>query len=285
MHAVYGYGRASTKSQVITIAKQEELCKAHFKTMQLSGRHGQIYWAGWFPDAAVTAKIPWLRRPTASTMFDKMRDGDHVVISEKDRAFRSCLDACDMIEILYQRDIKMHVLDCAVDLSTDQGRCLLQVMASFAELDRRNIGRRASEALQWKARRGLPTNGSAPIGWAKAGKGSKSRFVENPRERQVCAYVAKLYDQDLMSSYEIVIDLRERGIKTRSGGDWYEDAVHRAYWSFRAGFPKMGKVKIADLKEMATGDRKYRSPKRVKKVRPSFLYRDDAKPAPEAPGD
>jgi DNA invertase Pin-like site-specific DNA recombinase len=80
--------------------------------------------------------------------------GDGLVVAKMDRLARSIINAADIIDRADQQGWSLVVLDLGVDLSTASGRLIAQVMSSFAEYERAQIGERTKAALAAKKRRG-----------------------------------------------------------------------------------------------------------------------------------
>jgi DNA invertase Pin-like site-specific DNA recombinase len=80
--------------------------------------------------------------------------GDGLVVSKMDRLARSIINAADIIERANSQGWSLVVLDIGVDLTTASGRLIAQVMSSFAEFERMQIGERTKAALAAKKRRG-----------------------------------------------------------------------------------------------------------------------------------
>lgn len=237
----WAYGRASTDHQRISPERQRDAAAEYFTFRQTSGRLPGVEWGSWLCDNATSGSIPWFERPQGELLWLQLQPGDHIILVEKDRAFRSCLDACENINRLLERDITLHVLDCPFDLSTPEGRCFLQVMASFAELERHKISDRTRAALQWKIQQGLPANAAVPVGWSKVGKGKDSRFVPCPSDRRWALHIIKRHDEDGATFEQLYFEMIKHGPRHTAGrykGDpWHRDRIRRAYYAAKDGFP------------------------------------------------
>lgn len=80
--------------------------------------------------------------------------GDGLVVSKMDRLARSIINAADIMDRANSQGWSLVVLDLGVDLTTASGRLIAQVMSSFAEYERAQIGERTKAALAAKKRRG-----------------------------------------------------------------------------------------------------------------------------------
>lgn len=81
--------------------------------------------------------------------------GDGLVVSKMDRLARSIINAADIMERANGQGWSLVVLDLGVDLTTASGRLIAQVMSSFAEYERAQIGERTKAALAAKKRSGV----------------------------------------------------------------------------------------------------------------------------------
>ena len=145
----------------------------------------------------------------------------------------------------------MHMLDCPFDLSTDTGRCFLQVFASFGELDRKNIGRRTSEAKQYRIKLELPVGGVAYVGWKIKGRREKATYAPDHDRRKMGEYIAMLRDDHSMSFIQITDHMKSQNIRNSNGRHWHRDIVRKTYYCCKAGWPKISSSRLADLKEIA----------------------------------
>ncbi|WP_091934584.1 recombinase family protein [Blastococcus sp. DSM 46786] len=111
-------------------------------------------------DEGVSAKN--LSRPGIAWALEQLATGEAgvLVVSKLDRLSRSLLDFANLMDTARRQGWELVALDLAIDTSTPSGALMANVMASFAEFERRLIGQRTSAALQAKkvagARLGRP---------------------------------------------------------------------------------------------------------------------------------
>ena len=104
----------------------------------------------------VSGKIPALQRPEFSQLVSKLEAGDTLVVNKLDRLGRNNIDLQTTIEALLADDIKVVCLDLPVsDLSSAEGKLMLQLFASFAEFERNRISDRTKESLARKKADGV----------------------------------------------------------------------------------------------------------------------------------
>ncbi len=78
-----------------------------------------------------------------------------LVVSKLDRLSRSLLDFAGLMERSRRQGWGLAALDVGVDTSTPQGEMMANVMATFAQFERRLIGLRTKEALQVRRAEGV----------------------------------------------------------------------------------------------------------------------------------
>lgn len=80
---------------------------------------------------------------------------DGVVVAKLDRLSRSLLDFASLMERARDRGWSVVALDLGVDTSTPAGEMMANVMATFAQYERRLIGQRTRDALAQKKAHGF----------------------------------------------------------------------------------------------------------------------------------
>jgi DNA invertase Pin-like site-specific DNA recombinase len=142
--------------------------------------------------------------------------GDGLVVSKMDRLARSIIHAADIMDRANTQGWSLVVLDLGVDLTTPSGRLIAQVMSSFAEFERLQIGERTKAALAAKKRRG--------------------ERLGRPRLAQPGVVRRIVIDRDAGQSYErIARMLAAEGILSPLGRPtWQASTVRRIYKSTAA---------------------------------------------------
>lgn len=93
-------------------------------------------------------------RPEFAAALAAAQPGDTLVIWKMDRAFRSLLNALQVLEELEARGINFHSLTDAIDTGTPMGRFVYQIRNAFAELERALIIERTKAGMEAARRRG-----------------------------------------------------------------------------------------------------------------------------------
>ncbi|MGN3734279.1 recombinase family protein [Klebsiella pneumoniae] len=89
------------------------------------------------------------RRAFANMVDHKLEEGDTLVVLKLDRLGRDNIDVQQTITMLIERGIKVVSLDLPVrDLSSAEGKLMLQMFSSFAEFEKSRIIERTKEGLE-----------------------------------------------------------------------------------------------------------------------------------------
>lgn len=249
MPKVYAYGRASTDKQQITLAAQEEVCRKWFALRQALEEDLEL--VGWFPDAAVTAKTPWFRRPMGERICNLAKPGDVLLVSNFDRAFRSVVDCCHTLDVINGRGLRLVVMDMDVDTRGILGQSFMKMMAIFKEMELHERSRCTKAAMHWKQAQGLPYTKAAPFGWKKVGYKKDSRFVPDPIERKIGKQIVMMRDHYGLSVREIAKRLTKTfHYRTTLGGTYNKDRVCHCYVAAKCGFPKLSRPHMPLMKDL-----------------------------------
>ena len=123
----YGYARVSTTGQSITEqvnVLEEQGCDQVYQE-KVSG----------------TTK----HRPQFLELLEVLVAGDTLMVTKLDRFARSTVDALETIEDLFNRGIKVHVLNLGLIENTSTGRLIFTVFSAFADFERDLIVERTQE--------------------------------------------------------------------------------------------------------------------------------------------
>lgn len=123
----YGYARVSTVGQDL---------EAQIQMLQAEGCE-KIY----------SEKFTGTKkdRPQFQKLLSELKEGDTLVVTKLDRFARSAVDAIEIIRWLFDRGIKVHVLNMGLVENTPTGRLILTIMSGFAEFERDMIVERTKE--------------------------------------------------------------------------------------------------------------------------------------------
>ncbi len=87
-------------------------------------------------------------RPKFNELLGVLEEGDYLVVTKLDRFARSTVDAINTVKELFERGIKVHILNMGLIENTPTGRLVFNVMSAFAEFERDMIVERTQEGKQ-----------------------------------------------------------------------------------------------------------------------------------------
>src|SRR4051794_852240 len=148
---VLGYVRVSTDEQSTSGAGLEAQRQAIVAECERRG--WQL--VGVVDDAGFSAKD--LKRPGVREALRVLEAGDAaaLVVAKLDRLSRSMIDFTALMGKAQKQGWALVALDCAVDTTTPTGEAMANMIATFAQLERRLISQRTREALAIKKAAGV----------------------------------------------------------------------------------------------------------------------------------
>ena len=124
---IYGYARVSTagqslESQVEALQTEgcEKIVKEHFTGTKTS-------------------------RPVLNELIEQLQEGDTLKVTKLDRLARNTGEGISLVESLFNKGVKVHVLNVGLLENTTMGRFFLQTMLAVAEMERNMIVERTQE--------------------------------------------------------------------------------------------------------------------------------------------
>ena len=125
----YGYARVSTKHQELEVQLQ-----------QLNAENCDII----YQEKVTGTKTD---RPELQNVLAALKDGDTLVVTKLDRLARNTKEGIEIIDDLFARNVKVHVLNVGLLENTTMGRFFLQTMLAIAEMERNMIIERIQEGI------------------------------------------------------------------------------------------------------------------------------------------
>lgn len=132
---IYGYARVSTATQGRDGNSLEEQVSA----LKAYGCQDII-------QEAFTGKT--MERPAFQELFNKLTAQDTLVVTKLDRFARTAIDGVQTVRNLFERGVKVHILNMGLIENTLTGNLILTVMLAFAEYERGMIVERTQSAKQ-----------------------------------------------------------------------------------------------------------------------------------------
>lgn len=124
---IYGYARVSTQSQELETqlqALENEGCTIIYKEK----------FTGTKTD-----------RPQFNELLSVLKEGDKLIVTKLDRLARNTKEGIEIIEQLFAKGVKVHVLNVGLLENTTMGRFFLQTLLAVAEMERNLIVERTQE--------------------------------------------------------------------------------------------------------------------------------------------
>lgn len=139
---IFHYSRVSTDEQ--TTENQ--------KLAAVSAGYSVDYW---YADSGVSGSIPAIQRIEFSKMFAEAKQGDVLLVSSVDRIGRNTVDVLNTVDSCQKKGIKVCVLAYGnLDITSDMGRVVLTMAATFAELERSYLISRTKAGMKRTAAQG-----------------------------------------------------------------------------------------------------------------------------------
>lgn len=126
---IYGYARVSTVGQSVNGNSLEEQTAALME-----------YGCNEIVTEAFTGKT--MKRPAFADLLRKLQDGDTLVVTKLDRFARTTIDGVQTVRELFDRGVKVHILNIGLIENTLTGNLILTVFLAFAEYERGMIAER-----------------------------------------------------------------------------------------------------------------------------------------------
>lgn len=120
---IYGYARVSTAGQSINGNSLEDQTKAL-----------QSYGCQEIVTETFSGKT--MERPQFSALFRRLQPGDTLVVTKLDRFARTAIEGVSTVRELFDRGVRVHILNMGLVENTLTGRLILTVMLAFAEYER-----------------------------------------------------------------------------------------------------------------------------------------------------
>ena len=127
---IYGYARVSTHAQDLESQLQA-----------LTNEGAQVIYEEKFTGTKTD-------RPKLNELMQLLEDGDKLIVTKLDRLARNTKEGIEIIEQLFERNVKVHVLNVGLLENTTMGRFFLQTLLAVAEMERNIIIERTQEGKE-----------------------------------------------------------------------------------------------------------------------------------------
>lgn len=192
--AAHLYARVSTEEQLDGISAQTQALDLYYATHLKPRGFTPI---GPYEDRGVSGSVRLRDRPMGAVIWGRLRQGDALVVTKLDRAFRSVIDAYQTHEDLAKLGASLVVIEGGFDATTPMGKLLMGTLAVFAEFERSLISLRTKQALAARKVKGLAPPGQVGIGFKNVGPPGQRRRVANPDDPdlKVVEFICGQFDQ------------------------------------------------------------------------------------------
>ena len=120
---IYGYARVSTSLQ----SKDGNSLEEQELTLRSYGCQEIV-------TEAFTGKT--MERPAFQKLLKRLHEGDTLVVTKLDRFARTSVEGVQTVRELFERGIKVHIMNMGTIENNLTGNLILQVMLAFAEYER-----------------------------------------------------------------------------------------------------------------------------------------------------
>ena len=123
---IYGYARVSTLTQ----SRDGNSLEDQINALKEYGCHEIV-------TEAFSGKT--MARPEFQKLINQLREGDTLVVTKLDRFARTTIEGVQTIQDLFNKGIKVHILNMGLVEDTNIGHLILTIMLAFAEYERSMI--------------------------------------------------------------------------------------------------------------------------------------------------
>jgi DNA invertase Pin-like site-specific DNA recombinase len=202
-------GRCFAYVRVSTVRQAAEGESLEVQQRVLEGyalRHGLTI-ACTFIERGISGSRPLQDRPEGGKLIAELRAGDVLIAPKLDRLFRSALDAMQIVTLLRERKVTVHLCDLGGDINNGLGKTFFIIASAFAEAERDRTKERITEVKADQRRRGRHLGGALPFGYTKNADGM---LVAIPEKRAIIGKMVRWRDQGL-SLRKILARVTESG--------------------------------------------------------------------------
>jgi DNA invertase Pin-like site-specific DNA recombinase len=221
MVKVYGYIRVSTAGQTDSEVTQREQIENYFRELrvrlgdietdilverQASGRAG------------VSGKTRMASREAGAKLLTLLNKGDHVVVLDLSRAFRSHRDAVNCLDDWRNAGVVFHSVRDRIDTSSVTGRLFFQFLSAFVEFERQTIAERTRESVAARKARGQSVGGRPRVGTKTIGPPSQRRKVVCNKSVGLVQRIVRMHENQKMTFEAIAMTFAREGVRNPTTG-------------------------------------------------------------------
>jgi DNA invertase Pin-like site-specific DNA recombinase len=232
----FGYARVSTQGQA-EFGKSLEMQREKVKAYYDKNLADVALWGDIFVDSektkgknnGVSGKTLLANRPAGSALVARLRPGDHVIINDISRAWRSFKDAVACMEAWIDKKIVLHIVREGVNTQTVYGQTFVRLMAIFAQVHREMISEQTKEVMRNRKAAGKLICGVPGYGERYEGIKGHRRLVADERELDAMDTIVRMHEVENMDFDQIYFAFIKANVRTREDKPWSRSRVWRAY--------------------------------------------------------
>ena len=216
------YTRQSLEKQdSISLESQANLCKG-----LINNEEFKIY-----EDSGFSGKN--ISRPSLQELLKDIEAQkiNKVICYKLDRISRSILDFNNLLVFFKKYNVEFISYSENLDTSSAIGRAMVNIIATFAQLERETIAERVKVNYYARGEQGRFLGGTIPFGFNKStimlnGK-TAPILVVNEEQAETIKYIFYLYAESSMSLGDVQRRLNDEGIKSSKGKNWDSSKVSK----------------------------------------------------------
>ena len=219
MYAIYAR-QSIEKKDSVSIEAQIDRCKAY-----CDGQDYKIY-----KDAGYSGKN--INRPQFSKLLEDIKKGviKKVISYRLDRISRSIADFSQLLIMFDEYNVDFISATENFDTNSPMGRAMINIVMTFAQLERETIVERVTDNYYFRANNGYWAGGYAPYGYdikhIIGNDGKKHSVLEiNKGKAKIVKRVYDMYINQNISMRKIAQQLNNENIPTLKNGLWGINAV------------------------------------------------------------
>ena len=165
-------------------------------------------------------------RPDFQRLMKDIKSGiiNKIVVYKLDRISRSVLDIAELIRELEKLHVDFVSATENYETTTPMGKAMLNMSATFAQLERENIAARVKGAYISRSHRGFYMGGRVPYGFELTptviGGINTKKFVIEPIKAHTIQRMYEIYSQPNTSLGDVRRQLISEGIIREDGSNW-----------------------------------------------------------------
>lgn len=215
------YARQSVdKKDSISIETQVALCAREI----LPGQDYRVYADRGFSGSNIN-------RPAFQQLLADIRQGgvERIVTYRLDRISRSVLDFAGLIDFFGRYQVSFNSTQEKFDTGTPIGRAMLNIVMTFAQLERETIQQRIRDNYYARGEKGMYLGGPAPFGFqrtAESAAAGRRVYLTPSEDAETLRRLYRLYDGGETLG-EIARLLNGEGVLSPGGASWDSGKVSR----------------------------------------------------------